>query len=80
MPAFWVAAVAGSHRLSRYAVKASITVCGAVGSGLVWANRGAVLKTRWAWLLWAYLCLLWQKLEIWHFRSIKMAVFDVFIA
>ncbi len=61
MPDFSAAAVVpviGLHRLSKNAVKASRTLCGAAGSGLVTAYNGAVLKMRWAWLLWAYLVML----------------------
>ena len=48
----------GLQRLSKNAAKASRTLCGAASSGLVTAYKGAVLKMRWAWLLWAYLVML----------------------
>ena len=46
-------AVDGLQRLSKKVLKASRTAWVAVGVGLVTANNGAVLKTRWAWALWA---------------------------
>ena len=73
--------VLGAQRLSKKAAKASKVLCGAAGSGLVTAYKGAVLKTRWAWLLWArLLCCLRQISEWRSCKSIKMAVAGVFIA
>ena len=56
--------MAGLHRLSKKALKASSTLCGAAGSGLVWAYRGAVLKTRWPWWLCAYLVMLSSSVAV----------------
>ena len=64
MPAFWVVAVLGLQRLSKKAVKAANTLGVAVSGGLVKANNGAVLKTRWAWALWAYLVMLSSLVEL----------------
>jgi hypothetical protein len=72
-------------------LKASRTAWVAVGDGLVTAYNGAVLKTRWAWLLWAYLVMLssvltWflyflrQMRGIWHCRSMEITLTGVFIA
>ena len=54
----------GLHRLSKKAVKAARTLGVAVSGGLVTAYNGAVLKTRWAWLLWAYLVMLSSLVEL----------------
>ena len=81
----------GLQRLSKKAVKAANTLGVAVSGGFVTAYNGAVLKTRWAWALWAYLvmlssvltrvlCFLRQTRGIWFCRSIKMAIAGVFIA
>jgi hypothetical protein len=43
--------VTGLQRLSKKVVKAASTVGVAVAAGLVRANKGAVLKTRWDWAM-----------------------------
>ena len=54
----------GLQRLSKKVLKASRTAWVAVGVGLVTAYNGAVLKTRWAWALWAYLVMLSSDVDV----------------